>query len=119
LKIMRTIHILAAAILTAAIAAPAIAQQQTTFTPGGVFALPPKERFAATDKNKDGKIQQDEYKAVLNPEAAQFIDAIWERLDANKDGTLSEPEMNPQPSSGFGRGRGGPPPAPVAAPQAK
>ena len=102
--------------------APALAQTTVTYVPGGVYALPPKERFAATDKNKDGKISSDEMKATLNPDAAQFIGAIMERADANADGFLSETEFAP-PIGGGGRGpgggRAGPPPQGAQAPAAQ
>ena len=64
------------------------------FVPGGVFALPPAERFKAIDKNHDGRISKDEYQAVLNSDARPYIDSIFANRDTNKDGWLNETELN-------------------------
>lgn len=108
---MRTATTLIIAGLSLAIAAPAVAQMRDTSVRDTVFSLEPEERFATTDANDDGKVSQDEYKAILNPEAAQYILAIWERLDTDEDGYLTPEEMTPPPRSRFGARR---PPAPQA-----
>lgn len=82
------------------------------FVPGGVFALPPAERYAAVDKNKDSKVTKDELAAVLNTDAKPFIESIWRNRDTNNDGWLTQDELV---TNGPQR-RLGPPPgaAPVA-----
>ena len=81
------------------------------FVPGGVFALPPAERYAAIDKNKDQKVTKDEYAAVLNSDAKPFIEAIWRNRDTNNDGWLTLEELvtnGPQRRpGGAGQGQGG------------
>jgi hypothetical protein len=72
---------------------------------GNVFELPPKERYQATDKNRDGKVTKEEFLAVLLPDSRPYIDAIWDNRDADKNGWLTEPEMNA--NSGGRAGRGG------------
>lgn len=99
------IPLLFAAIAALAASGVAVAQQP----PGGVLALPPKERFEATDRNKDGKVSKDEFVAVIVPDARPYIDAIWDNRDTNKDGWLSEAEMNS--NAGAGSRRGAPPAA--------
>jgi len=101
----------AACALTIASAGVAAAQQAA----GNVLALPPKERYAATDKNKDGKVNKDEFLAVIAVDARPYIDAIWDNRDSNKDGWLSETEMNANGGGRAGPGRGALPAPPGAA----
>jgi hypothetical protein len=70
--------------------------------PATVFALPPAERFKATDADGDGKVTKAEFKSVLNPVAQQSIERIWINRDTNKDGWLTAEEMN---SNGPSRAR--------------
>jgi hypothetical protein len=70
--------------------------------PPTVFALPPEERFKATDTDSDGKVTKAEFKAVLNPVAQQSIERIWINRDTNRDGWLTAEEMN---SNGPARAR--------------
>jgi hypothetical protein len=101
---MKTVAVILSAALVAGLAAAASAQQPVA-KPGDVFALPPKERYAATDKNKDGKVTKDEFVVVIQPDAKPFIDAIFDNRDSDKSGWLTEAEMN---ANGGGRaGRGG------------
>lgn len=107
---------LIAGLLLAATAGVALAQGPNA----NVFALSPKERYIATDANKDGKVDKAEFLAVIQPDAKPFIDAIWDNRDTDKNGWLTEAEMNANGGGRAGRGappggagRGGPP-APAA-----
>lgn len=89
--------------------------------------------FAAADANKDGKLSRDEFaaaqrarfaerserfakragadgkafKAPTEAERNQRMGAMFDRLDANKDGALSKAEWDaPKPTGGPGNGRG-------------
>ena len=59
-----------------------------------VFALPPVERFKATDKDGDGKVTKEEFKAVIHRDAQGSIERIWLNRDTNGDGWLTAAEMN-------------------------
>lgn len=109
---MRLTLLIAASVM---VAAPAIAQDEVggystsdqygtypnrpegSFDPnfqwGGVFALPPEERFAAIDADSDGKITKAEYLAVLNPDAAPSINTIWRNRDRDENGWLDQEEL--------------------------
>jgi hypothetical protein len=86
--------LVAASALAAILAVPAFAQP-----PGGGFTPPtPEERAAAFDKadaDKNGKLNQDEFKVSLGERAAQMGDRIaqiFTTRDADKDGSLSKAE---------------------------
>lgn len=85
----------AAAVLAAAMAAPSLAQQGF----GGGTPPTPEERkanFVKADANKDGKLDQAEFKASLGERAAQMpeemLPQIFGRRDADKDGFITEAE---------------------------
>ncbi len=67
----------AAAILVAALAAPALAQQK--------HAPPTPEqraaRFDKADANKDGLLTKAEFTAAISPERQGRVDKMWSRLD--------------------------------------
>ena len=84
--------------------------------PASVFQLPSAERFAATDADHDGKVTKAEFKAVLNPTAQQSIERIWINRDTNRDGWLTEQEMNAN-GPARSRGPGGGAAAAAATPQ--
>jgi len=109
--IIRTLA--AASVLAAIIAAPAFAQQ------GGTPPTPEQRKaaFVAADANKDGKLDQAEFKVSLGERAAQMpaemLPQIFGRRDANTDGFITEAEyLTPMQGRGGGGG-GGAPPAPT------
>jgi hypothetical protein len=98
----------AASALAAVIAAPAFAQLGF----GGGTPPTPEERkaaFVAADANKDGKLDQVEFKASLGERAAQMpedmLPQIFGRRDANQDGFITEAEFL-APMQGRGGGGG-------------
>jgi chitodextrinase len=99
---LTTLAILAAT--TAALAAPALAQQ-------GPPPQTPEQReaaFTAADKNKDGKLDKAEWTTTLPERAAGMADQIWGRVDADGDGFITKEQfltMRRGPGGG-----GGPPP---------
>lgn len=97
---MKTTLIIAAA-LTVGLSGVAAAQGPN------VFALSPKERYDATDKNKDSKVTKDEFASVLLPDSRPYIDAIFDNRDTDKNGWLTEGEMNANSGGRAGRGPGG------------
>jgi hypothetical protein len=112
-----TIRKLAAATaLAAIIAAPAFAQQGF----GGGTPPTPEQRkaaFVAADANKDGKLDQAEFKVSLGERAAQMpeemLPQIFGRRDANTDGFITEAEYLAPMQGRGGGGGGGAPPAPT------
>ncbi len=91
---MKTIVSLA---LVAALAAPAFAQP-TPPTPEERAA-----RFAAADKNNDGKLDKAEFVASLPEQAQAMADQIWSaRVDTDGDGFVTKEQylalrMGPRP----------------------
>jgi hypothetical protein len=84
----------------AALAAPALAQQGG----GGRMQMTPEERAAAwvkADANRDGKLDQAEFKVSLGERAAQMpeemLPQIFGRRDADKDGFISKAEYDAPP----------------------
>jgi len=98
---MRITTLAAVAVLSAAIAAPALAQQ-----PGGGGGRGPMADFATMDANKDGKVTKEEFTKTLPEQAQAMADQIFARRDANGDGTLSKEEAD-APMGRGGRGPGG------------
>lgn len=83
--------------LVAALAAPAFAQP-TPPTPEERAA-----RFAAADKNNDGKLDKAEFVASLPEQAQAMADQIWSaRVDTDGDGFVTKEQylalrMGPRP----------------------
>ncbi len=68
---------------------PVLAQQG----PGPQTPEQRAERFDDADANKDGKLNKDEFVAMLPDRAKDFADQIWERLDADADGEVSKEQF--------------------------
>jgi hypothetical protein len=115
-EFMNIRKIAAATALAAIIAAPAFAQQGF----GGGTPPTPEQRkaaFAAADANKDGKLDQAEFKTSLGERAAQMpaemLPQIFGRRDTNADGFITEAEYLVPMQGRGGGGGGGAPPAPT------
>ena len=76
--------------------------------------------FAASDRNRDGVLDKDEFKGIFKSKDANALDAHFAATDLNGDGEIDASELNnmfklpiPMPTKSV------PPPAKVAAPAAK
>ena len=67
------------------------------------------DRMAAADANRDGSVTPDERRAAMQTRAAERRGAVFARLDANSDGSISRAEFDarPQRAEGGPRGRRG------------
>jgi hypothetical protein len=82
---------------------------------GAAFAQPapqtPEQRaaaFKAADKNGDGKLDKAEFAATLPEQFRDRADMVFDRRDANKDGSISVEEFSaPMGRRGGGGGGGG------------
>lgn len=102
---MKLVSITAIAFL-GAMAMPAFAQQANRPAPPT-----PEERaaqFVKADANKDGKLSKAEWSTTLSERAKGMADQIWQRLDADGDGSVTKEQfLAPRQGGGGGRPGGG------------
>lgn len=86
---MKIMTILAGLTLAAAVTGQALAQGPGQMTPEQRAA-----RFAAGDKNNDGKLDKAEWMAILPERAKAMADQMWEsRVDADGDGFITKEQF--------------------------
>lgn len=86
---MKITTILAGLMLAAAVAGPVMAQPPGAMTPEQRAA-----RFAAGDRNGDGKLDKAEWLAILPEQAKAMADQLWEtRVDADGDGFITKDQF--------------------------
>ncbi len=57
-------------------------------------------RFAEADENGDGALSKEEIQKRMSKRAASRVDRMMERLDADKDGKLTQAELEARPRRG-------------------
>jgi len=77
---------------------------------GGGQRMPPEERFAMLDTNKDGKLSREEFAAMPTRQGGPTADERFAALDANKDGGVTLAEFQAGMANRGGGGGGGQPP---------
>ena len=90
--------LIAASVVAAMLAAPCMAQSADE-------AGKARANYIAADKNKDSKLSKAEFRAFINANAKDGLgragmvkrfgayDKAFKRLDANKDGQITKPEL--------------------------
>jgi len=74
--------------------AVALAGQAAAQGPGAMSPEQRAARFAAGDKNGDGKLDKAEWLAILPDQAKAMADQIWEsRVDADGDGFITKDQF--------------------------